>query len=82
MALVLERSSNHIPVLFLDDQLGLQGQMVQGLKVYAPDELLQLKQRFHLHEILLAIPSIDVSKNENYSKAGVTGITGARNSEC
>lgn len=58
MALVLERSSNHIPVLFLDDQPGLQGQMVQGLKVYAPDELLQLKQRFHLHEILLAIPSI------------------------
>lgn len=58
MALALDRSPNHIPVLFLDDHMGLQGQMVQGLKVYSPRQLNDLKQRFHLHEILLAIPSI------------------------
>lgn len=58
MALALDRSPNHIPVLFLDDHVGLQGQMVQGLKVYSPRQLNELKQRFHLHEILLAIPSI------------------------
>lgn len=58
MALALDRSPNHIPVLFLDDHMGLQGQMVQGLKVYSPRQLNELKQRFHLHEILLAIPSI------------------------
>lgn len=58
MATALFHSTGHLPILFLDDQPNLQGQLVAGLKVYSPAELIALQQQYAIDEVLLAIPSI------------------------
>jgi FlaA1/EpsC-like NDP-sugar epimerase len=44
---------------FVDDNLYLQGRNVQGIRVYAPKYLAELKAKIGFEEILLAMPSID-----------------------
>lgn len=53
---------------FVDDNLQLQGRNVQGIKVYAPAELLKLKATVGFAEILLAMPSIDGQRRRDLSQ--------------
>jgi FlaA1/EpsC-like NDP-sugar epimerase len=42
---------------FLDDDPRLQGQVLDGLPIYAPEKLVALVQRLNVSNVLLAIPS-------------------------
>jgi FlaA1/EpsC-like NDP-sugar epimerase len=46
------------PLVFVDDKRSLQGRMVNGTKVYAPEELPELIKDLHIDRILLALPSL------------------------
>ena len=60
LAQALQNSPEHHPVLFVDDDLALQKSFVHGLKVYAPDELDDLIERYQLEQLLLAMPSVEL----------------------
>jgi FlaA1/EpsC-like NDP-sugar epimerase len=46
------------PIAFVDDNRGLQGRMVNGIKVYAPDELAGLIKECRIDRVLLALPTL------------------------
>ncbi len=46
------------PLVFVDDKKSLQGRMVNGIKVYAPEQLPQLIKDRNIDRILLALPSL------------------------
>ncbi|WP_347460841.1 nucleoside-diphosphate sugar epimerase/dehydratase [Acinetobacter sp. ANC 7454] len=58
IAAALFRSDNYLPVCFIDDKTSLQGQSLSGLKIYAPKRVLGKFRKFHIEEILLAMPSV------------------------
>jgi FlaA1/EpsC-like NDP-sugar epimerase len=63
------------PVGFVDDSTYLQGRNVQGIRVYAPGELLRLKATTGFDEILLAMPSIDGQrKRDILQKLQILGV--------
>jgi FlaA1/EpsC-like NDP-sugar epimerase len=53
---------------FVDDNPYLQGRNVQGVRVYAPAELLKLKASVGFEEILLAMPSLDNQRKRDLSQ--------------
>ncbi len=46
------------PVIFIDDNKGLRGRFVNGLKVHVPDNLPSLVKTHGIDRILLAVPSL------------------------
>jgi len=53
-------SSHDMHVMgFLDDDHNLQGNIINGLRVYRPDELLRLISTHKISDILLALPSLN-----------------------
>lgn len=58
IAAALFRSDNYLPVCFIDDKASLQGQSLSGLKIYSPKKALGKFRKFHIEEILLAMPSV------------------------
>jgi FlaA1/EpsC-like NDP-sugar epimerase len=46
------------PVVFIDDNKGLRGRMVNGIKVHSPESLLALIKAQRIDRILLAVPSL------------------------
>ena len=56
-ALALRGGGQFEPVAFVDDDPGLHGSEVSGLRVYPPFELPRLIDRFKATEVLLAMPS-------------------------
>src|SRR6202011_2180543 len=46
------------PLVFIDDKKSLHGRMVNGIKVYSPDELPALIKARNIDRILLALPSL------------------------
>jgi FlaA1/EpsC-like NDP-sugar epimerase len=52
----LNAAGNCRPVAFVDPSATLRGQYVGGLRVYHPDRLPGLVQRFEVDEVLLAMP--------------------------
>jgi FlaA1/EpsC-like NDP-sugar epimerase len=64
------------PIGFVDDNPYLQGRNVQGIRVYAPAELIKLKANIGFEEILLAMPSIEGHrKRDILQKLQVLGVT-------
>jgi FlaA1/EpsC-like NDP-sugar epimerase len=60
---------------FIDDNPYLQGRNVQGIRVYAPAELLKLKATVGFEEILLAMPSLEgQQKRDILQKLQVLGV--------
>ena len=45
------------PVVFVDDRAALQGSQINGVVVYAPEELPRLVVTHHIDRVLLAMPS-------------------------
>ncbi|PTQ90046.1 polysaccharide biosynthesis protein [Agitococcus lubricus] len=62
LALSLHQSHEYRPVAFVDDKTRLQGMMIYGLKVGAPDTLAWLIEQYDVKQILLAIPSLSQSR--------------------
>jgi FlaA1/EpsC-like NDP-sugar epimerase len=54
----LMTSPEYRPVAFIDDNVGLQGAVINGLKVYSPSQLPELIRRFPDLGMLLALPSV------------------------
>jgi len=46
------------PLAFIDDKKGLHGRMVNGIKVYPPDQLPALIKDRNIDRVLLALPSL------------------------
>ena len=62
LAQALFNSSEYRPVLFLDDDLALQKSFVHSLKIHSPLELSDLIERYQLKQLLLAMPSVELSQ--------------------
>jgi len=52
------------PVAFIDDEISLHGQHINGLNVYAMSQLTYLIEKHDVHEVLLAIPSVARSRRQ------------------
>ena len=52
------------PVAFIDDDPGLHNQQIHGLSVYALGQLTHLIEKFDVHEVLLALPSVARSRRQ------------------
>jgi FlaA1/EpsC-like NDP-sugar epimerase len=73
-ALISENNGKR-PIGFVDDNQYLQGRNVQGIRVYAPAELLKLKANTGFEEILLAMPSIEGQrKRDILQKLQILGV--------
>ena len=58
----LKHASEHIPVGFIDDSKELQGNYIEGLRVYSPDNIGNVISTLKIVEVLIAMPSIARSK--------------------
>jgi FlaA1/EpsC-like NDP-sugar epimerase len=67
-AQALARESSKKLIGFVDDNPALQGQTVQGIRVYAPAELLKIKATIGFEEILLAMPSLEGQRKRDLSQ--------------
>ncbi len=57
LAGILNRGQEYIPVLYLDDEITLQGTILNGMKVHSPLTLPLLIEKYDLQQVLLAMPS-------------------------
>ena len=65
VAAMLNRSDEHFPVFFIDDDASLSGQIIASLKTYSADQAIRQLKRHHIDEILIALPSVNrVRKSE------------------
>ncbi len=56
LAAALRQGREFFPAGFLDDDPGLQGKDVGGLRVYAPSHLSSLIGRFDIHDVIVSLP--------------------------
>lgn len=64
IAAALYRSDDYLPVCFIDDKASLQGQSLSGLKIFSPKRALGVFRKFHIEEILLAMPSVSRARKK------------------
>ncbi|AAZ24654.1 polysaccharide biosynthesis protein [Colwellia psychrerythraea] len=57
LATALSQGPEYHAVAFIDDYKALQGQIIQGIPVYSPEEISHVVERKTVQKILLAIPS-------------------------
>jgi FlaA1/EpsC-like NDP-sugar epimerase len=62
LSTALSQSNEHNPVAFLDDSHELYNHIINGLKVFSPDDLLQIIKLNDINEVLIAIPSLNSSR--------------------
>ncbi|MDD3267382.1 MAG: nucleoside-diphosphate sugar epimerase/dehydratase [Burkholderiales bacterium] len=62
LATYLYHGNEYAPLFFIDDDSSKWYKTIRGLKVYPPDKLLKLKQKHLIDEVLLAIPSVPLSR--------------------
>jgi len=58
IAATLREGRDVFPAGFLDDDKGMQGKDVNGLRVYPPKRLRYLIDHYAIHEVIVALPSI------------------------
>jgi FlaA1/EpsC-like NDP-sugar epimerase len=68
LAQSLIQGSEYAPVFFIDDWRGMRGTQVEGLKVYSPQDLEHLIERYEIEKILLAIPSASLIRRREIIK--------------
>jgi FlaA1/EpsC-like NDP-sugar epimerase len=64
LAQALGRQRSRFIVGFLDDNAGLVGHDVAGIRVYAPSHLSVLKEQFGVTEVILSIPSLGLARRQ------------------
>ena len=57
LVVALQNGEQYLPVAFVDDSHNMLGSTVHGIRVYNPNSLYELIERFSARQILLAIPS-------------------------
>jgi FlaA1/EpsC-like NDP-sugar epimerase len=57
LAASLRQGRQFFPAGFLDDEMTLQGKDVAGLRVYRPQQLGALIDRFDIHDVIVTMPS-------------------------
>lgn len=62
LAGALRTGPQYRPVAFVDDNAALNGLQISGLRVYEPDRLPWLIDRYDVREVLLAMPSVSRSR--------------------
>lgn len=65
MAAALKMSRQLRPVAFIDDAASLHQQQINGLTVYPFSQLSQLIDKFDVHDVLLAMPSVSRGQRSN-----------------
>ncbi len=73
LAMGLAYSSQFRVVGFVDEDISLEGAIIQGLHVHPPGELLSLVQSRQVSHVLLAMPSITRSRRAEIVK-GLAGV--------
>jgi FlaA1/EpsC-like NDP-sugar epimerase len=58
LSMVLQTTRAFDPLVFIDDNKHLHGRLVNGIKVFAPDQLPLLIKERHIDRILLAVPTL------------------------
>lgn len=64
----LRHGQEYVPVCFIDDWRGMRGTLVEGLKVYSPNELPRLAKQYGIKRVLLAIPSASLGRRREILK--------------
>ena len=65
VAATLNRSNEHLPIIFIDDDPSLSSQNIGGIQVFLPHTALKCFTKFKIDEILIALPSVGrVRKSE------------------
>lgn len=57
LAASLRQGRELFPAGFLDDATALHGKDIDGLRVYPPDQLAILIERFNIHDVIVTMPS-------------------------
>ena len=70
IAAALHRSDDYLPICFIDDKASRHGQSLSGLKIYAPKKALGKLGKFHIEEILLAMPSVSRARKKEMIELG------------
>jgi FlaA1/EpsC-like NDP-sugar epimerase len=65
----LQRAGQLLPVAYVDDSPSLQGQVIEGLRVYDPLNVPSLVVRYEPKTILLAIPSSSMTRRREILKS-------------
>ncbi|WP_411688186.1 polysaccharide biosynthesis protein [Acinetobacter indicus] len=68
VAATLNRSNEHLPLLFIDDNPSLSGQNIGGIDVYLPETALKCFGKLRIDEILIALPSVERSRKSEIVK--------------
>lgn len=68
VAATLNRSNEHLPLLFIDDNPSLSGQNIGGIDVYLPETALKCFAKLRIDEILIALPSVGRSRKSEIIK--------------
>ncbi|WP_180108592.1 nucleoside-diphosphate sugar epimerase/dehydratase [Acinetobacter sp. YH12147] len=68
VAATLNRSNEHLPILFIDDNPSLSGQNIGGIDVYLPETALKCFTKLRIDEILIALPSVGRSRKSEIVK--------------
>ncbi len=58
IAAALSASPHYNPVAFIDDNVALQGNLIEGLRVYSFSQLLNLIERHSITDVVIAMPSV------------------------
>lgn len=58
VAATLNRSNEHVPIIFIDDNPSLNGQNIGGIQVFLPHTALKCFTKLKIDEILIALPSV------------------------
>ena len=58
VAATLNRSNEHVPIIFIDDNPSLNGQNIGGIQVFLPHTALKYFTKLKIDEILIALPSV------------------------
>lgn len=62
LAMMLTSGNQYLPVFYLDDDKSLHNNIIHGLKVYNPNQLLALIEKLHVKQVLLAMPSASIDR--------------------
>jgi FlaA1/EpsC-like NDP-sugar epimerase len=78
LASSLSKSQEMRVVGFLDDNPSLHRGQLMGIDVYNPQDLVKLVERLHVHDVLLALPSITRQRRNDILKAISTARVAVR----
>lgn len=68
VAATLNRSNEHLPIFFIDDNPSLSGHNIGGIDVYLPETALKCFAKLRIDEILIALPSVGRSRKSEIVK--------------